>query len=203
MLRTALTGGIATGKSYVRARFESLGVPTIDADAVARDVVAPGSAGLDAVAGRFGPAILDARGRLDRAGLAAIVFADAGARRDLEAIVHPRVYAAIESWFDRVARDAREPLAVADIPLLFETGRAGAFDVVVATFCPPDVQLARLRHRDRASDQDARRRLEAQWPAAEKARLADYVIRTDGPFDETDDQVDEVLQALRARAART
>jgi dephospho-CoA kinase len=197
----ALTGGIATGKSYVRARLEALGVPTVDADALAREVVAPGTPGLAAVVARFGPSALDAGGGLDRARLAALVFDDPDARRDLEAVVHPRVRAAIDAWFDALP-DPGTVFAVADIPLLFETGRAGAFDVVVVTACPPALQIRRLRERDGLTAEDARRRLAAQWPVAEKVRLADYVIHTEGAYAETDAQVARVVDALRARADR-
>jgi dephospho-CoA kinase len=202
MLRVGLTGGIATGKSYVRQRVEARGLPTIDADTVARGVVAPGTAGYDAVVARFGRAVVDARGELDRAALGAIVFTDAGARRDLEAIVHPAVYATIVSWLDARARDAGSWLAVADIPLLFETGRRYPFDLVVVAACAPDVQLARVMARDRLTKAAARQRIEAQWPIDEKVRLADYVIRTDGSFEETDRQVDELIEALRARVSK-
>src|SRR5688572_30483235 len=117
--RVALTGGIATGKSYVRARFEDLGVPTIDADALARDAIAPGTPGLAAVVARFGPVVLDPDGQVNRAALAAIVFADDGARRDLEAIIHPVVRRAIDDWYRTL--DPATPFAVAEIPLLYET----------------------------------------------------------------------------------
>jgi dephospho-CoA kinase len=203
MLRVALTGGIATGKSYVRARFEGRGIPTIDADVLAREVVAPGTPGLAAVVDRFGAGVLDVAGRVDRPRLAAIVFGDAAARRDLESIVHPRVYAAIDAWFEAIAPASAERVAIADVPLLFETGHAGAFDLVIVTFCPPEIQIGRMRSRDGLSEPAARERLAAQWPVTEKARLADYVIRTDGTVSETDAQVDAVCEALRARAARS
>jgi dephospho-CoA kinase len=199
MLRVALTGGIATGKSYVRARFEAAGIPTIDADRLARDAVAPGTPGLDAVIGRFGPAFVGADGRLDRAALARVVFADAAARRDLEAIIHPWVRAAMDGWFE-TQRASGTPLAVADIPLLYETGRSAEFDAVVVAWCPADVQVARVRARDGATEEAARQRLAAQLPIDDKARLADYVIRTDGTFAETDAQVDETIAALKVRA---
>lgn len=201
MLRVGLTGGIATGKSYARARFEVLGVPTIDADVVARDVVAPGTAGLEAVAARFGRDVLDPSGALNRPALAAIVFADADARRALEAIVHPRVRDAIEAFFQQ--QEGRgAPLAMADIPLLYETRRAAAFDVVVVVACSPEQQFARLRARDQMSEEDARRRIAAQWPITEKVRLADIVIDTSGTFDHTDRRIAEVVQELTLRAAR-
>src|ERR1051325_5423762 len=134
--RVALTGGIATGKSHVRARFEARGVPTIDADTLAREAVAPGSAGLEQVIDRFGSGIRDATGALDRKRLGAIVFADSQARRDLERIIHPFVRAATDKWY--ASLDAgTHPFAIADIPLLFESGREGDFDAVIVTACEP------------------------------------------------------------------
>src|SRR5688500_9387634 len=122
MKRIGLTGGIATGKSHVRAVFEALGVPTIDADVLARDAVAPGSAAFEAVKARFGPSVLDSRGGLDRRKLGDLVFADAQARKDLEKIIHPGVVEAIERWFTSLDAQAH-PFAIADVPLLYEAGR--------------------------------------------------------------------------------
>jgi dephospho-CoA kinase len=200
MLKIGLTGGIATGKSYVRRHLETRGVPTIDADTVAREVVAPGTPGHDAVVDRFGLAVVGPSGAIDRPALGTIVFADAAARRDLEAIVHPAVHAAILSWLDARARDAGAWLAVADIPLLFETGRRYPFDAIVVAACPPEVQLARVVARDQLTEDAARQRLAAQWPIDEKVRLADYVVWTDGGYEATDRQVDEVIAALEQRA---
>src|SRR5262245_29240059 len=133
MRRVALTGGIATGKSHVRAEFERLGVLTIDADILARDVVAAGTPGLRAVIDRFGQGVLDDTGALDRRKLGSIVFSDPVARRDLEEIIHPAVRSAIEAWFQSLG-DTPPGFAIADIPLLYETGRHREFDaVVVAT----------------------------------------------------------------------
>jgi dephospho-CoA kinase len=142
MLRVALTGGIATGKSYCLAKFASLGVPVVDADKLAREVVAPGSQALAAVAERFGPAIVRADGSLDRAALARIVFSDRAARADLEAIVHPEVYHRIGEWF--ASMPAKTRLAIADVPLLFETGHNHDFDRVIVTACSPAEQMRRL-----------------------------------------------------------
>ena len=194
MKRVALTGGIATGKSWVLRRFASLGVPTIDADVLAREVVAPGSEAAGRILARFGRAVVDESGELDRRALADIVFADPSARADLEAIVHPAVYEAIRAWFD--ALPAGTPLALADIPLLYETGHAAAFDAVIVTACLPDEQIRRIMARDGVDERGARRRLAAQWPIDEKMRRADYVIRTDGTHAETDAQVDAVLARL-------
>jgi dephospho-CoA kinase len=194
----AVTGGIACGKSHVRARFESLGIPAIDADVLARDAVAPGSAGLDAVVRRFGTDVCDADGTLNRKKLGAIVFHDQHARRDLEQIVHPYVREMTERWFASLDPE-RVPFAIADIPLLFEGHREADFDAVVVTACEPATQLNRLMTRDGLGEAEARQRIAAQWPLQEKIARADYVIRTDGSFDDTNLQVDEVASRLRAQ----
>jgi dephospho-CoA kinase len=195
--RVALTGGIATGKSHVRARFESLGIPTVDADMLARDAVAPGTAGLAAVVRRFGTDVCDADGALNRRKVGAIVFHDPDARRDLEKIVHPYVREMTERWFASLDPE-RVPFAVADIPLLFEGQREGDFDTVIVTACQPATQLRRLMERDRLTEAEARQRIAVQWPLEKKIANADYVIRTDGTFDETDRQVDAVVSRLRS-----
>jgi dephospho-CoA kinase len=198
MLKVALTGGIATGKSFVVGELSRHGVPCLDADALAHGVMQPGTEATAAIAERFGREVIDPSGGVNRAALGSIVFADAGARRDLEAIVHPAVYRAIEAGLRAFERLGDTPLAVVDIPLLYETGRAGDFDAVVATVCTVERQTARLRERGLTDDQ-ARQRLAAQLPAEEKARRADYVISTDGTFDETRAQVTHVVEALAER----
>lgn len=194
MLRIGLTGGIATGKSTVLRRFAAHGVPVIDADAVARAVVAPGTPGAAAVARRFGPSVMRADGTIDRQALGAIVFGDTAARADLEAIVHPAVRRAIVAWLASLPTDTR--LAIADIPLLFETGRATDFDVVIVTTCEPGEQLRRLVRRDGLTEEAARQRIAAQWPLAEKTRRADHVIDTGGSLAETEAAVDALLARL-------
>jgi dephospho-CoA kinase len=193
--RVALTGGIATGKSHVRAAFERLGVPTIDADHLARQAVMPGTPGLAAVVERFGAGVLTPSGDLNRRALGARVFSDPEARRDLEAIVHPEVRRAIEAWFGNL--DATiHPLAVAEIPLLFETGRDRGFSAIIVVACGPAEQIRRIMARDGISEADARQRLDAQLPIDEKIRRADYVITTDGTRAETDAQVRDVHARL-------
>jgi len=194
VLRVALTGGIATGKSYCLARFATHGVPTIDADILARDAVAAGTPGLAAVAARFGPGVLAADGTLDRPALGRIVFADAKARAALEAILHPDVYRRIREWFANLPAGTR--VAIADIPLVFETGHNHDFDEVVVAACHPEEQVRRVMARDRLSDADARARLAAQWPIEEKVRRANRVIWTDRGFAETDRQVADVYDRL-------
>lgn len=200
MLRVALTGGIATGKTYVLQRLQQHGVPCLDADALAHGVMAPGTEATAAIAERFGD-VLAADGAVDRARLGPVVFADPSARRDLEAIVHPAVYRAIAAGLRGFERIGGSPLAVADIPLLYETGHAAQFAKVIATVCPKELQLARLEARG-LSRAAAEQRLAAQWPADDKAARADYVIRTDGSFDDTDAQVRQVLSELLAVATR-
>jgi dephospho-CoA kinase len=195
MLLAALTGGIATGKSYCAARFASHGIPVIDADRLAHEALAPDTPGLAAVLTRFGREYLQADGTLDRAALARIVFADRRARADLEAIVHPQVYRRIREW--SVNLPAGTAVAIADIPLLFETGHHHDFDKVIVCACEPGEQVRRLIARG-LSEPDARARLAAQWPIEEKVARADYVIRTDGTFRETDRQVSDVHESLKA-----
>jgi dephospho-CoA kinase len=195
MLRVALTGGVATGKSYVRARVASRGVPTVDADAVVHDLFAAGSEVSREIARTFGPAMTDSDGAVDRQALGAFVFRDAARRRELEAIVHPRVYDRIAGWMSAQAeRGARWVLA--EIPLLFETGRDGEFGRVIVAACPPDEQVRRLVRRGGVDEAAARARLAAQWPIGEKVRRASDVVDTSGSFEETDRQVDAICMAL-------
>jgi dephospho-CoA kinase len=196
MQRVALTGGIATGKSYCLARFAELGVSVVDADRLARDAVAPGSAGLAAVAERFGAGVIAADGSLDRAVLGRIVFSDPRARAALEAIVHPEVYRRIREWSANLPPGTR--LAIADIPLVYETGQEHEFDRVVVAACTPGEQLRRIVARDGLSDADARARIAAQWPIDEKVKRANIVIWTDRGNAETDAQVRRTYEMLIA-----
>jgi dephospho-CoA kinase len=198
MLRVGLTGGIATGKSFCLACFAALGAPVVDADVLAREVVAPGSVALASIRERFGDSVLAAGGALDRAALGRIVFRDRAARSDLEAIVHPAVYRRIGEWF--VMLPPGTPVAIADIPLLFETGHSPDFHRIVVCACEPSEQLRRLVVRDRLTEADARARLNAQWPIQEKVARADYVIRTDGTLADTEARVRTVFESLRAEA---
>ena len=195
--RVALTGGIGTGKSYVRGRLERAGVPTLDADILARDAVAPGTPGLSAVARRFGAAVLNSDGTLNRHALGVMVFGDPEARRDLEAIVHPAVRTAIDRWFSQLD-SAAYTFAVADIPLLFETNRQGDFDAIILTTCSPETQLRRLLMREGMTESDAHQRIAAQLPVGEKITRASFVIDTDGTLAQTDAQVDAVVRDLAA-----
>lgn len=194
--RVVLTGGIATGKSYCLARLADHGAATIDADQLAREAVRPGSAGLAAVRDRFGSQLLTPDDQLDRVALGRLVFRDPASRKDLEAIIHPIVYEALESFFSRATADPAIPVAIADIPLVFETGRTADFDRVIVAACSAEVQLQRLMSRDQISEADARQRIASQMPIAEKRARADLVIDTSGSFDDTDREIERVWLAL-------
>jgi dephospho-CoA kinase len=196
MLKVALTGGIATGKSYVLEQFRRRGVPCLDADTLVHGVTAAGTEATSAIAARFGADILGADGSVDRAKLGSIVFADPAARRDLEALVHPAVYRAITAGLRAFELLDASPLAVVDVPLLYESGHADDFDRVIVTACPPEMQLARLLKRG-LTEGEARQRIAAQLPTEKKAARATFVIRTDGTFEETDRQVVSILENLK------
>src|SRR6184192_675094 len=184
MLRIALTGGIATGKSYVLEQFRRHGVPCLDSDELVHGIMSAGTEATAAIAERFGREVLAPDGSVNRATLGPIVFADAAARRDLEAIVHPAVYRAIAAGVRAFELTGQYPFAVVDVPLLFETGAEKTFDRVIVTACPPAMQVARLVERGFTEDA-ARQRLAAQWPTEEKIRRADFVVTTDGSFEDT------------------
>ena len=195
--KIALTGGIATGKSYVANKLREGGVPLVDADVLSREVVAPGTPGLAAVRQRFGPDAVRRDGTMDRVRIGQIVFKDKRARQDLEAIIHPAVQRAIDQFFAGLPK--RTPFAVADVPLLFETKREGQFTTVIVVACPREMQIDRMMTRNKLSKENAERRLAAQLPIDQKVKKANYVIKTDGTFEETDAQVAALVKTLAAR----
>ena len=193
--RVALTGGIATGKTHVLTQIAGAGIPTLDTDDLAHAAVAAGSPGLEEVIRRFGTSVLALDGSLDRKAMASIIFADNQARDDLEAIVLPRVRQAADEWL--AARAAsRDPLVVVAVPLLYERGRHSDFDAVIVTACSPDQQLKRLMARSSLSAEEARQRVAAQLPQDYKVQRADYVIDTNGSIEETNRQIERLLQRL-------
>ena len=199
MLKVAVTGGIGTGKSVVLAQLAASGAPVVDADTVVHDCLRAGTPAVQAIRERFGGTIIAGNGDVDRARLGAVVFEDERARRDLEAILHPAVYRAIDAWMR--AREAGGALvAVAEIPLLYETGHDGDFDCVVVTACELEEQVRRVVGRSGLGEADVRRRIAAQWPVEEKARRADFVVRTGGTLEETRSQARSVWDALVHRA---
>lgn len=190
-----LTGGIASGKSAVAARLRSRRVPIIDADVLARDAVAVGSDGLAHVVKAFGEDVLTPEGALDRKKVAAIVFADEAKRKVLNGILHPRVTMLTMEHAARL-RDAGEPLACYEAALIVENGVAYAFRPLVVVAAPENVQVARACARDRATPDEARARIRAQMPLAEKIKVADHVIENDGTLEDLQRRTDEVLVAI-------
>ena len=196
MLRVGLTGGIGSGKSEVSRRLAAYGAVVIDADALAREVVAPGTDGLAAVVAAFGDQVVGPDGRLDRVALGRRVFDDAEARRRLEAIIHPRVRARAAEIEASAAEDA---VVVHDIPLLVESGQAGDFDVVVVVDAPRQVQVSRLMEGRGMSRDEALGRISAQASRADRLKAADVVIHNAGSLGELSDQVERLWRSLLAR----
>ena len=191
-----LTGGIASGKSVVAAMLRELGAPVVDADLIARQVVEPGTVALEEIVARFGRDMLDGAGRLDRKRLAEEVFSDLAARRDLNAITHPRIAAASASALADLAA-AGHPVAIYEAALLVENRAHERLDGLIVVAVPPEVQMARLRARDGIDETAARSRLAAQLPLADKVAVADWVIDNGGTLEQTRAQVAEVWRRLQ------
>ena len=192
-----LTGGIGSGKSTVTAMLAERGAVVVDADRLAREAVAPGTPGLRAVVDRFGPAVVAGDGSLDRQALAGVVFDDAAALADLNAIVHPPVRAAIADRLAELA--ATDALVVLEIPLLVESGRSYGESAIIVVDCPEEVALRRLVE-DRGMDEvDARRRMAAQAPREQRLAVADVVVDNGGTLEDLRAQVDALWNRLTAR----
>lgn len=205
MLRIGLTGGIASGKSTVANMFVELGAALVDTDTVARQLVARGEPALDEVRQAFGDTVIDGRGELDRAALRKIVFSDADRRRELEAILHPRIRARTLALLDR----ARGPYAIAAVPLLVETGFAQHVTRVLVVDCSVDIQLERLMRRDQIDRYAAEAAIGAQAGRSARLAAADDVIDTGGTQASTRRQVEnlhesylELARDCRARQRR-
>ena len=190
-----LTGGISCGKSAVSERLRARGAIIVDADQIAREVLAPGSEGLAQVTARWGEGLLDARGGLDRARLGAIVFDHPEERRALEAITHPLIAQESARQLE-AARALTPPLIVYDAALLVEAGRADAFRPLVVVTTTPELQRARLQARDGLDAQAAQARLDAQLPLAHKEALADYILHNDAGWSELDSRVASLWDTL-------
>lgn len=194
--RVGLTGGIASGKSLVAGMFQDLGVPVIDTDRIAREVVAPGFPGLAEIVAAFGPGLLRADGSLDRSRLRTLVFGDPEQRRRLESITHPRILAAMEAR----CRDAGGPYQVLVIPLLVEAGLRDWVDRILVVDCPEEVQRRRLMDRDGESLGGADRLLAAQLDRTARLAHADDVLDNAGTPDEARRQVRELHEDYLKRA---
>lgn len=193
-----LTGGIASGKSVVADVLRGQGVEVVDADALAREVVTPGSDGLREVVAAFGAGVIDAQGRLDREALGRVVFADAAARKRLEAITHPRIG---QLSMERLASAAAgpAPYIVYEAPLLVETGAYRGLAALVVVSADAAAQIARIQTRDGLDEAAARARIAAQLPLANKVAVADWVIANDGSLDTLRARALDVHRAILAR----
>ena len=198
MLKIGLTGGIATGKSYVLSVLSELGCEVIDADTVAHRAIEQGRPAYFDIIDHFGRDILNEDGSINRAALGAVVFTNKSARERLNEIVHPRVYEAQAEWFEDVARRDPDAIAVADAALMIETGSYRRFDKVIIVHCNPELQLRRLIERNGFTREQAQARISAQAPFEEKLKYADYSIDTSNGFEDTRRQVEKVYEQLRA-----
>lgn len=186
MLRVGLTGGVGCGKSAVADLFAELGVPVIDADQLAREVVAGGEATLDEIRQRFGDAVLQPDGHLDRRQLRRVVFHDDQARLDLEAILHPRIRQRMQQ---RLAALDHAPYVLLSIPLLLETGQLQSVERVLVVDCTPDQQIKRVCARDKVGPEQAQGILHAQCSRQERLSVADDIIDNTGPLNDLRSQV--------------
>lgn len=198
MLRIGLTGSIAVGKTFVLGVLAELGCHVLDADQTARDVVQPGTPGLQAVTDAFGKDILRDDGTLDRARLGAVVFADEEKRLQLNSILHPFIIAAQDRQLQKWEHESPDGIAVVDAALMIESGGYRRFDRLIVVHCRPEVQLARLMSREGLSRAEAGRRIAAQMPQEEKKKHADFLIDTSDEFDATRIHTEEVFAALKA-----
>ncbi|MGI8888800.1 MAG: dephospho-CoA kinase [Nocardioidaceae bacterium] len=197
MTRVGLTGGIAAGKSRVAQLLAGKGAVIIDSDALAREVVAPGTTGLAEIVEQFGSDVLTSDGELDRPALGQLVFDDPEARARLEAIIHPRVRARAAD----IEREARsDAVVVHAIPLLVETGQAAGFDLVVVVDAPVDVQIRRLVNNRAMSKSAALARIAAQASRDDRRAVADYVISNGGPENDLVEAVDDLWVALTSQS---
>jgi dephospho-CoA kinase len=200
MLRIGLTGGLASGKSFVGEALASLGCHLLKADELGHQLLMPGTPVYEKVVAEFGPAILDSEGRIIRRALASLVFADPQRLARLNAIVHPAVIEEEERWMQAVA--ARDPhgIAVVEAAILIETGSYRRFDKIVLAVCPDELQIERAMKRDGLSREEALQRLQRQMPLEEKRKFADYIIDTSGPKEQTLAQVRRLYEELRRLA---
>lgn len=201
MLKVGLTGGIASGKSHVSRTFAEMGCTVYDSDQIARDVVAPETAGLRMLVEEFGREILNADGSLDRAKLGAIVFSDEFKRQRLNQLLHPLIIAEQ----DRLIAEARNSIVIIDAALMIETGSYKRFDVLIVVYCNREEQLLRLMRRNGYSREEAEARINSQMATEEKLKYADYAIDTSGSFEQTRAIVRDVylqlLQKLKTKAS--
>ena len=201
MLKVGLTGSIAVGKSFVCDVLRELGCHVLDADETSRDVVARGTDGLVEIVRHFGEGVLLTNGELNRKRLGEIVFANDDKRALLNSIVHPRVIAAQDDWIRSLESENPNGIAVIDAALMIESGGYRRLDKLIVVWCEPALQLERLMSRDNLSTEAANQRIATQMPQDEKKRYGDYLIDTSSGFDDTRQQVENIVSRLRTAIA--
>ncbi|MFQ5560722.1 MAG: dephospho-CoA kinase [Nitrospinota bacterium] len=199
MLKVGLTGGIATGKTFVSGILKKLGAYTIDADTLSREVVLPRKAAFYEIVRQFGKNILDREGCIDRQALGKIVFSDRQKLRLLEEIVHPEVIKAQDRWLEELAGKTPSAIAVVDAPLLIEAGVHEKMDTVIIVVTTPETQIKRALARGAVSKEEVVKRIEAQMPLSEKTRYGDFIIDNNGSRMSTKEQVTDLWPRLNAR----
>lgn len=200
MLKVGLTGGLATGKSYVSARFAELGCHVIQADKLGHEVLRRGGEAYDDVLAEFGQGILGGDGEIDRKALGTIVFPDADKLEKLNSLVHPHVFVRQEAFFATVERDDPHGIAIVEAAIMIESGSYTRYDRLVVTVCPVEMQVRRSVERG-GTEAEARDRLARQMSIDEKRAFADFIIDTSGTYDATDEQVGRVYGTLKLQAA--
>jgi dephospho-CoA kinase len=203
MLRVGLTGSIAVGKSFVTSIFSGLGCHTLDADETAREVVLPGSLGLEAVVQSFGPDVLSPDGTLNRQRLGELVFADDEKRQKLNQILHPFIIARQDEIMRDWEREDKHGIGIIDAALMIESGGYRRFDKLIVVHCRPEVQLERLMLRNRLSREEAEARINSQMPQEEKQKFADYLIDTSDGFELTRQRTVDVYNQLLKLTGRS
>ena len=200
MVIVGLTGGVASGKSTVSHVFGEAGAHLIDVDQVARELLQPKTPSWRDVVQAFGTEILEKDGSIQRRKLRALVFSDPEVRKRLDGILHPRIKEEVRRRIEKIRQENPEAIVVIDAPLLVETGGHRETDEVVVVIATEAQQVERLKRRDGVSEEQARQILAAQMPVAEKAKVADFIIRNDGSPEETRQRAREVFQVLKRRA---
>jgi dephospho-CoA kinase len=196
MLKVGLTGGIGTGKTTVASMFRDRDVPVLDADPLGHELLEPGQAAYDEIVAVFDEDILDANGKVNRAKLGGVIFADAQKRERLNQILHPRILEVVQKWFAALDGPDGPPFAVVEAALIFEARYNRNLDKIIVCWCRPEQQLERLTLRG-LSVEEAQRRIAAQMPLDEKRKLADEEIDCSGSIEETQRQVERVIEKLK------
>ena len=202
MLHVGLTGNIASGKSNAGRVFTELGAHVIDADAIAREVLAPGTDGYRRVVETFGSDILDIDQTINRRKLGDIVFCDSERRNLLNSLVHPSVRAEISRRIAELEQNLQTGIIIVDAALMVETGSYKMYDFLIVVTCDPALQLARIMNRDGLGVDEARARIAAQLPAEQKVKLADYTIDTSGTLRQTREQIEAIYRDLLLQEIR-